>query len=168
MPRKNASKYDRWGIKARELYVELGHGISEICEMLPRDAAGKPAVSAKTLHLWCADGGWVKLRREFIESDANEYLALTRDCRSLRKQISDAIAKNETDGLTARIDMLSKLDKVRREHKNVDMKGMALELMFLLTEYCSGLEDKGLLQGLKTATPGFMGWIEERYKIEDV
>lgn len=143
------SKREIYYDQAEALYVQSGHSIERIAELLP--------VSAKTLYEWRQYGDWPTQRKAHLASRRNV-------ADILRERLAEKIANLETGLFSAGdVDEIAKIAATidRMEKNAYDLKAAGVEVMGRFGKYLrSVIKDPGQLQEMSRHIQGFFEWLE--------
>jgi len=143
------SKKELYYDQAERLYVQGGHSIEKIGQILP--------VSVKTLYQWKSHGDWGTRKRAHLASRRNV-------ADILRDRLEEKIG--EVDGRTftaADADEISKISATidRIEKSAYDLRAVSVEVMQRFGKYLrANLKDGNELQRISKYIQGFFEWLE--------
>ena len=143
------SKKELYYDQAERLYVQGGHSIEKIGQLLP--------VSVKTLYQWKQYGDWGTRKRAHLASRRNV-------ADILRDRLEEKIG--EMDGRTftaADADEISKISATidRIEKSAYDLRAVSVEVMQRFGKYLrANLKDGNELQRISKYIQGFFEWLE--------
>lgn len=135
--------------QAERLYVQGGHSIERISQILP--------VSAKSLYQWKQYGDWGTRKRAHLASRRNV-------ADILRQRLEEKIGEFEGRTFTAAdADEISKISATidRIEKSAYDLRAVSVEVMERFGKYLrANLKDTNELQRISKYIQGFFEWLE--------
>jgi hypothetical protein len=113
--------------EAQRLFVEEGCSTKEIAEKIP---VGR-TIAAR----WCAEGGWLQMRKEFVQSTAGAAVEAKRLLRHLLKTMGDLRQGGEEipDSLVARMAKLASV--VEKLEDSTDPRHSFISVMTRFAEW---------------------------------
>ena len=143
------SKKELYYDQAERLYVQGGHSIERVSQILP--------VSAKSLYQWKQYGDWGTRKRAHLASRRNV-------ADILRQRLEEKIGEFEGKTFTAAdADEISKISAtIDRIEKNAyDLRAVSVEVMERFGKYLrANLKDANELQRISKHIQGFFEWLE--------
>ena len=143
------SKKELYYDQAERLYVQGGHSIERVSQILP--------VSAKTLYQWTQYGDWGTRKRAHLASRRNV-------ADILRQRLEEKIGEFEGKTFTAAdADEISKISATidRIEKSAYDLRAVSVEVMDRFGKYLrANLKDTNELQRISKYIQGFFEWLE--------
>jgi hypothetical protein len=144
------AKQELYYDQAEKLFINGGHSLERIAEVLP--------VSAKTLYQWKKKGDWGNRKRAHLASHRNVG-------EILRQRLEDKIAEIDGRGFSpGDADEISKITAsiARIERSDYDLKAASVEIMARFGKYLRkrGDIDAGELQQIGKYIQGFFEWLE--------
>jgi len=135
--------------QAERLYVQGGHSIERISQILP--------VSAKTLYEWKKYGDWGTRKRAHLASRRNVADILRQ---RLEEKIGEFEGKTFTSGDADEISKISAtIDRI--EKSAYDLRAVSVEVMERFGKYLrANLKDTNELQRISKYIQGFFEWLE--------